>query len=115
MPNPKRSGRNMVIRKSRGKSQVTHHRVFISISSSLNEIEDRNDLTFWNNVTRDAAYKAINENKAMDIPVTLLENGWVVKKFKDGTVERIKKIEKKASTDRSYRLTKGAILHVKSY
>ena len=114
MPNPKRGGRKIVTNKRRGKTKASRHRVFFSFSS-LNEIEDRNDLTFWNNVTRDAAVKAINENKAMDIPVTLLENGWVIRKYKDGTVERIKKIEKRASTDRPYRLTKGSILHVKSY
>jgi hypothetical protein len=113
MPNPKRSGRKMVTKKSQGKTQITRHRVFISFSS-LNEIEDRNDLTFWNNVTRDAALKAINENKAMDIPVTLLENGWVVRKYKDGTVEKIKKLEKRTLTGQSYSLTKGSILHVKS-
>lgn len=113
MPNPKRNGRKMVTRKSRGKTQVTFRRGNISFFS-LNEVEDRNDSTFWNNVTRNAALKAINENKAMGIPVTLLENGWVVRKFKDGTVERIKKIERRTSSGQSYSLTKGSILHVKS-
>jgi hypothetical protein len=113
MPNPKRNGRKMVTRKSRGKAQVSRRRANLSFSS-LNEIEDQNDLTFWNNVIRDAAFKAINENKAMGIPVTLLENGWVVRKFKDGTIERIKKIERKTSAGQSYSLTKGSILHVKS-
>jgi hypothetical protein len=113
MPNPKRSGRKFLINKNRGKSQIPRYKIFISYS--LNDIEDRDDLEFWNKVTRDAAFKAINENKAMDIPVTLLENGWVIRKFKDGTVEKIKKIEKRTLTGRSYRLTKGSILHVKSH
>jgi hypothetical protein len=113
MPNPKRRGRKMLTKNIRRTVQISRRSKYISISS-LNEIKDQNDLAFWNDVTRDAALKAINENKAMNIPVTMLENGWVVRKFKDGTIEKIKKIEKKASTAQTYSLTKGSILHVKS-
>jgi len=114
MPNPNRRGGKIVFKKIHGKAQITRHWKFTSFRS-LNEIEDRNDLAFWSIVSRDAAIKAINENKAMGIPVTMLENGWVVRKFKDGTIEKIKKVERKISTDQSYSLTKGSILHVKSH
>lgn len=58
--------------------------------------------------------KAINENKAMNIPVTVLEDGWVVRKSKDGSIEKVKELEKAAPINQSYSLHKGSILHVKS-
>lgn len=113
MPNPKRKGNKLVIKKEHEKTRIIQFKKHISFSS-LSEIEDENYMAFWDIVTKNAALKAINENKALNIPVTLLEDGWVVRKFQDGTVEKVKKVESKIPADKLHSLTKGSILHVKS-
>ena len=112
MANPKRRGRRTVIGR---KAKTMHHSTdsAIVVYGSLDEIEDRNDMAFWNTVTRDAAVKAINENKAMDIPITVLEDGWVVRKLSDGTIEKVAKVET-TTANKPDSLTKGSILHVKT-
>lgn len=47
--------------------------------------------------------------KPMNIPLTVIENGWIVKKTADGTVVKISPFEQKVSN----KITKGTILHVK--
>lgn len=113
MANPKRRGRKMFTKGKKGQIVSSRRRQYVSFSS-LSDIEDRKDFLFWNKVTQDAAVKAINENKAMNIPVTVLEDGWIVQKFQDGTVVKVKKIETSKGTNKSYGLIKGSILHVKS-
>lgn len=113
MPNPKRRGSKMFTKGRRGQIVSSRRKQYVSFSS-LSDIEDRKDFLFWNKITRDAAVKAINENKALNIPVTVLEDGWIVRKFQDGTVVKVKKIETGKGTNKSYGLTKGSILHVKS-
>ena len=81
---------------------------------SLSQVEDVNDRTFLMNIARDAARNAINENRAMDIPVTIIENGWVVKKTTAGTTERITEVTNINTTKREKVLTKGSVLHVKT-
>lgn len=80
---------------------------------SLSEIEDSFAESFLIDIARTAAINAINENKALHIPITTIENGWVVKKMQDGKVERISKLETLVD-HRKKTLTKGSILHVKS-
>ncbi|WP_276482677.1 hypothetical protein [Paraflavitalea pollutisoli] len=80
--------------------------------TSLSEVEDGKDPSFWHKVTRDAAAKAINENLALNIPITVLEDGWVVQKYKDGTIVKVKEIENEGKEIFSG-LTKGSILHIK--
>jgi hypothetical protein len=80
---------------------------------SLSEIEDSFAESFLIDIARTAAINAINENKALHIPITTIENGWVVKKMHDGKVERISKLVALAGP-KNKALTKGSILHVKS-
>jgi hypothetical protein len=81
---------------------------------SLSQVEDVSDRAFLINIARDAARNAINENRAMNIPVTVIENGWVVKKTSAGTTERIAEVTSNNTSKRKKVLTKGAVLHVKT-
>lgn len=60
-----------------------------------------------------AAANAVNENRAMGIPVTFIEDGWVVRRMPDGHIERIKQVAGAAGRIRERKLRKGMILHVK--
>ena len=60
-----------------------------------------------------AATNAINENKALGIPVTFIKDGWVVRRMPDGHIERIKQVAEAAGRIRERKLRKGMILHVK--
>jgi len=68
---------------------------------------------FFDRIGRRAAANAINENRAMNLPVTRLRDGWVVREFPDGKLERISQI-KVISNDiyRDRKLVKGATIHV---
>jgi hypothetical protein len=109
MPNPKRKNKKRHWTAT-GKFQV------IGLKPSwrygtLSDVEDRNDRNFLINIAASAATNAINENKAMNIPLTVMEDGWVVKKTSEGQVLKVAQIDKKGR--REMVLTKGAILHVK--
>lgn len=80
---------------------------------TLSEVEDVDDRHFLSTIAKDAAANAINENKAMNIPVTVIEDGWVVKKSADGTVTRIAPVDRRQTVIRTRTLTKGAVLYVK--
>ncbi|MRG48744.1 hypothetical protein GFS24_26770 [Chitinophaga sp. SYP-B3965] len=62
---------------------------------------------------RRAATNAVNENRALGIPVTFTKDGWVVRRMPDGHIERIKPIEGATGPIRERKLRKGMILHVK--
>ena len=49
----------------------------------------------------------------MNIPLTVVENGWIVRKTADGNVMKISRIEHEVSPRRKP-LTKGTVLHVKA-
>lgn len=82
---------------------------------SLSQVEDVNDHAFLIGIAADAARNAINENRAMNIPVTVIENGWVVKKTTAGTIERIAEVTGINATKRERVLTKGSVLHVRTH
>ncbi|RFM35043.1 hypothetical protein [Chitinophaga silvisoli] len=113
MPNPKRRGKRThgmypgFIRRHRHDSAWPYR--------TLSEVEDINDRNFLAAIARAAAANAINENKAMNIPVTVIEDGWVVKKSIDGTVVKIAPVDRKPATVRTRVLTKGVVLHVKGH
>ncbi|SFD24232.1 hypothetical protein SAMN05518672_1011218 [Chitinophaga sp. CF118] len=113
MPNPKRRAaiRNQSFNSKKVKVAIPVHggRKY----ATLSEVEDRNDRSFLANIAKNAAVNAINENKAMNIPVTVTEDGWIVKKYVDGTVIRVAPIERRVAVQRRILLTKGTVLHVK--
>lgn len=101
MPNPKKRYRKIKRR--------------IGLYSTLNDIEDSKDNTrILIQIGKNAAINAINENIAMDIPIIVVEDGWIVKKTADGKSVKISPIKHEVS-NRKKPLTKGTILHVKGY
>ncbi len=80
---------------------------------SLSQIEDLDDAGFLEKIAQNAAMNAINENKALNIPITVLENGWVVRKTATGETIKISKIPQQIDEKSERKLTKGTILHVK--
>jgi hypothetical protein len=113
MPNPKRKNRK---RKRKASSYLNYKRsrkVMMLHYSSLSDIEDsKYSANILLEIGIKAGINAINENKAMNIPLTVIENGWIVKKTADGTVVKIAPFEQEVS-NRVNPLTKGTILHVK--
>ena len=88
-------------------------KVRVGLYSTLSDIEDSEDNTrILIEIGKKAAINAINENVAMNIPLTIVEDGWIVKKTADGNIVKISPIEKQIS-NRKKPLTKGTILHVK--
>lgn len=69
---------------------------------------------FFEMVGRRAAINAINENRAMNLPVTGVKNGWVVREMPDGSQVRISEIYVIPSDQyRERKLVKGAVIHVR--
>lgn len=60
---------------------------------SLSYYEDHNNNSFLDKAGQEAAKNAINENKALGLPITYFKDGWVVREMADGKVEKIKKVE----------------------
>ncbi|GGH67325.1 hypothetical protein HNQ91_001679 [Filimonas zeae] len=109
MANPKRKGRAALRLSNAGmfyRRKAAHY-------SSLSEIEDRQDKQFFTAIARSAAANAINENKALNIPVVVVEDGWVVRKSNNGEVEKISEIEQRTAAIKKRMLTKGTVLYVK--
>lgn len=107
-------GRKRVVssRNDRRAAYTSHHfRGFAG--RELSDFEDGRDRQFLMRVGRDAAANAINENKAMNLPVTYLQDGWVVSRMPDGRVERIAEIKRSTGITSERKLTKGTVLHVK--
>lgn len=76
----------------------------------LSIYEESQDYEFFSVIGKRAATNAINENKAMDLPVTYLKDGWVVRELPGGKIEKIVEVQSKTSSLREFK--KGAILHV---
>lgn len=82
-------------------------------SGEQSAYEEQLPAGFFEVVGRRAATNAINENKAMNLPVTLVKDGWVTREMPDGTQQRISKIQVKSADElRARNLIKGAVIHV---
>ena len=82
-------------------------------SVDLNTYEEPISRAFFESIGRDAAINAINENKAMNLPVTFVKDGWVVREMPDGRQERISQIALISVDEyRQRNLTKGTVIHV---
>ncbi|HVI44740.1 MAG TPA: hypothetical protein VM802_07715 [Chitinophaga sp.] len=73
--------------------------------------EEQTDRSLLKEAGRRAAFNAINENKAMGIPITFLRDGWVVRKMPDDTIVKVKQILTSDIKTRDFK--KGTVLHVK--
>ena len=87
---------------------------YASHGNDLSDYEEKGDPSFLIEIGKTAATNAVNENIAMNIPVTFLENGWVVRRMPQGNVERVAKIINQPGAIRNRKLTKGTVLHVKN-
>lgn len=74
----------------------------------LPELIDEEDADLLARLAREASRQAVREVKAHGLPLTVVENGYVVKKYHDGRVEVISKVEPP-----SLRHTKGTVLTFK--
>lgn len=97
-------------RNSRAKNLNTVRRWRVGEQTGYEEQVPRG---FFDRIGRRAAANAINENRAMNLPVTRVKDGWVIREFPDGKLERISQI-RVTSNDiyRDRKLVKGAIIHV---
>jgi hypothetical protein len=77
----------------------------------LSDFEETADRSFFLKVGNDAATNAVNENKALRIPITFFLDGWIVRRMPTGDIQRI--IEVKSVRTKNRRIAKGTILHVK--
>ncbi|MBC9934860.1 hypothetical protein [Chitinophaga qingshengii] len=75
----------------------------------LGDFEDSSDYQFFEMIGKRAAANAINENKALGLPVTYLKEKWVVREYTDGRIEKIVKIE---SESRLREFKKGEVIHI---
>ena len=75
----------------------------------LSELEENGFEAMFANIGRRAATNAINENKALGIPVTFWQDGWVVRRMPDGSIERLQQ----ATQVREKQFRKGTVLHVR--
>ncbi|HEY9260788.1 hypothetical protein [Chitinophaga sp.] len=79
----------------------------------LNTYEEPVSKAFFETIGREAAINAINENKAMNLPVTFVRDGWVVREMPDGRQERISQIALiSLEAYKKRNLIKGTVIHV---
>lgn len=102
----------MAVNSAQRKNNSRARRAFISYGD-LSDIEETRDRTFFIKIGKDAAANAVNENKAMHIPITFLQGDWIVRRMPSGEIEKIHQIKKESDTSRKRKLTKGSVLHVK--
>jgi hypothetical protein len=80
--------------------------------SDLSAIEDATDTSMLEKIGVRAAINAINENKALQLSLTYEKDGWVVREYADGHIEKIEQlIVPEISSD----FKKGTVLHVRFY
>ncbi|PSL22770.1 hypothetical protein [Chitinophaga ginsengisoli] len=80
--------------------------------SDLSAIEDGTDTSILEKIGARAAINAINENRALQLPLTYEKDGWVIREYADGHVEKIEEI---ITSEITSGFKKGAVLHVKFY
>lgn len=107
MTNPKKG--RFLIKSGNFKKVVDWH----SSPSDLSYFEETGDPDFITKIGIRAGTNAINENKAMNLPITYMADGWVVQRMPEGEVVRIAEIKTSKEVTRNRKLTKGTILHVK--
>lgn len=79
--------------------------------NDFSEVEEQKDSSKLMEIGNRAAINAINENKALKLPLTYIKDGWVIREYPDGHVERIEEIKQLLTP--SVKFKKGTALHVK--
>lgn len=80
----------------------------------LSDFEETADRSFFLKVGQTAANNAVNENKAMRIPITFLQDGCVVRRMPAGDIEKVCEVTVSNKSFKKRRIAKGTILHVNS-
>ncbi|MBV7533103.1 hypothetical protein [Chitinophaga sp. sic0106] len=82
-------------------------------NADLLDFEEHMPAGFFNEIGKQAATNAINENKAMNLPITFLKEDWVVVQLPNGTLKQISQVQLPTSDElRQKNLVKGAVIHV---
>ncbi|WP_291911986.1 hypothetical protein [Chitinophaga sp. CB10] len=82
--------------------------------SKLLDFEANMPADFLNNIGRQAASNAINENRALNLPITIVRDGWVVMEMPDGTTKKLSQVHTiQQEQFRKMNLVKGAVIHVR--
>jgi len=79
--------------------------------NDFSEVEEQRDSSKLMEIGNRAATNAINENRALKLPLTYIKDGWVIREYPDGHIERIEKIKQPLTP--SVKFKKGTVLHVK--
>ncbi|WP_315821299.1 hypothetical protein [Paraflavitalea speifideaquila] len=109
----KHGKRSRLLSKKTEKNSKSHYsakarsRQFIDLS----DFEETADRSFFQNVGQTAAKNAVNENKAMRIPITFLQDGWIVRRMPTGDIQKIFEVAASYKTFKRRRIAKGTILH----
>jgi hypothetical protein len=82
--------------------------------NDLSDFEGKKDYDFLINIGRQAATNAVNENKAMNIPITFFKEGWVVRRMPNGTIEKVAQIAPYTGIVRKRKLKKGLCYMLKN-
>ncbi|UYQ93860.1 hypothetical protein MKQ68_01965 [Chitinophaga horti] len=82
-------------------------------TNRLSYYEDNNNNSLLNEAGRDAARNAINENKALGLPVTYFKDGWVVREMPDGDIVKVKQVEEVAVSAEELKAKKGIVINVR--
>ncbi|WP_217602393.1 hypothetical protein [Chitinophaga sp. GbtcB8] len=107
----RRTNRGMALRT--GVSKIRHYFRLSAYKKlkeqDLSDLEEKGFEVMFANIGKRAATNAINENKALGIPVTFWQDGWVVRRMPDGSIERLQQ----AAQVREKQFRKGTVLHVR--
>jgi len=94
------------------KNKMMHYSSKLNSSIDLSDFEEAADRSFFLKVGQDAAKNAVNENKAMRLPITFFLDGWIVQRLPNGDIQKVVEV-KTSNRTKNRRLAKGTILHVK--
>ncbi|MEJ5092306.1 hypothetical protein D3C87_1452280 [compost metagenome] len=79
-------------------------------STILKDMQKLKERQLLSKIAREASIVANRENRALGLPIQIVEDGYVIEKFADGSKRTIKKLEKVKS---KVRLKKGSVLCLK--
>jgi hypothetical protein len=85
----------------------------IQFYTDLSQIEEQKDTHFLHLIGRQAAINALNENKALGIPVTFWQDGQVVTRHGDGSITIVQRSSHSSVHTPARRVfKKGTVIHI---
>ena len=111
-----KKGKKSILNSEKNRQLIKNMRYSSKINSSrfvdLSEFEDAVDRSFFIEVGKNAAKNAVNENKALRIPITFLLDGWIVRRMPTGELQKVIEV-KTGNRIKNRKIAKGTILHAK--